>query len=253
MASTAAVLGRGADVERYRALHAKVRATFRHWWVSEAGLLVNETPTAYSLAICFGILDADQELRAGWRLAQLVADAGYRINTGFAGTPWVLHALSRTGQLATAYRLLLQTECPSFLYPVTMGATTIWERWDAVRRDGTLNSTGMTSLNPYALGAVMDWLHRVVGGLDRLAPAYKEMRIAPQPGGGLAYATTTRRTQYGEARVHWQRAERQMELEVVIPQGTTAEVVLPLHPAGLVEHIRPGEHRWSYEEARSEA
>jgi alpha-L-rhamnosidase len=247
LASTAELLGRAADATRFDDLHARVRSAFRREWVTEAGLLVNETATAYALAICFGILEPDQEERAGRRLAQVVADSGYKISTGFAGTPFVMPALTRTGHIETAYRLLLQTEAPSFLYPVTMGATTIWERWDAVKPDGTLNSTGMTSLNHYALGAVVDWLHRVVGGLDRKAPGYRELRIAPQPGGGLRHVTTRRRTPFGEARVGWRRGEGRLELEVVVPPGSTAEVVLPLHPEGRVERVEAGEHRWSYE------
>ena len=147
--------------------------------MTPAGLVADLSPTAYALAICFGLLDTEQEAKAGARLAKLVAKADHRISTGFAGTPYVTDALSRTGHLDTAYALLLETGCPSFLYPVTMGATTIWERWDAIRPDGTLNRPGMTSLNHYALGAVADWMHRVVAGLAALDPGYRRMRIAP--------------------------------------------------------------------------
>ena len=247
LAAAAQLLGKADDAARYAALHDRVRTAFRREWVTEAGLLVNETATAYSLAICFGIVDGDQAARAGERLAALVADAGYRISTGFAGTPYVPHALSRTGQLETAYRLLLQTECPSFLYPVTMGATTIWERWDAVKPDGTLNSTGMTSLNHYALGAVVDWLHKVVGGLDRAEPGYRRLRIAPRPGPGLEHARVVKRLPQGEARVAWRRTETGISLEAAVPAGLTAEVLLPLHPDGRVEEAGPGEHRWDYD------
>ena len=86
----------------------------------------------------FGILDDDQKQKAGDRLAEIVEAAGYTISTGFAGTPLVSDALSSTGHLDEAYKLLLEKQCPSFLYPVTMGATTIWERWDSVLPDGTL-------------------------------------------------------------------------------------------------------------------
>jgi alpha-L-rhamnosidase len=153
--------------------------------------------------------------------------------------------------LTAAYKLLLQTECPSFLYPITQGATTVWERWDAIRPDGTLNDTGMTSLNHYALGAIADWLHRVVGGLNAVEPGYRTMRIAPLPGGKLTFATTAHETGYGRVDVAWRRetnADRDdtMTIDVVIPDGTTAEVVLPDHPDGAVEHIGPGRHSWRY-------
>ena len=108
------------------------------------------------------------------------AAAGHRIGTGFVGTPLVCDALAHAGALDTAYRLLLQRECPSWLYPVTMGATTIWERWDSLLPDGTVNPGEMTSFNHYALGAVADWLHRTVAGLAPAAPGYRRLRIAPR-------------------------------------------------------------------------
>ena len=249
LAKTAEVLGRTADVEHYAALHDRVRSAFRHEWVSPAGLLVNEAATSYALAICFDLLEPEQETRAGAKLAAMVAKAGYRISTGFAGTPLVMHALSRTGQLDTAYRLLLQTECPSFLYPVTMGATTIWERWDAIEPDGSLNDTGMTSLNHYALGAVADWLHRVVGGLEPAEPGYRRMRIAPQPGGGLTHASVIHDTAQGRVCVAWRREGARMTVDVTIPQKASATVVLPGHSDGLVIQVEGGEYRWEYDVA----
>jgi alpha-L-rhamnosidase len=249
LAQTAGMLGRTDDAACYQALHERVRAGFRDEWVTPAGLVADLSPTAYALAICFGLLDPDQEVKAGARLAQLVATAGHRIATGFAGTPHVTEALSRTGHLDTAYELLFQTECPSFLYPVTMGATTIWERWDAVKPDGSLNRTGMTSLNHYALGAVAAWLHRVVAGLAPLEPGYRRIRVAPQPGGGLTHASATHDTPHGRARSAWAFGDAgQFVLDVTVPEGASAEVVLPNHPDdGRIEHVGPGEHHWAYE------
>ncbi|MCK9902669.1 alpha-L-rhamnosidase [Parafrankia colletiae] len=248
LAQTAEVLGHTGDAARYTALHQRVRAAFRDEWVAPSGLVANDTATAYALAICFDILDPAQQARAGRRLAELVAKADHRISTGFAGTPLVAHALSRTDQLDTAYRLLLQTECPSFLYPVTRGATTIWERWDAIRPDGSLHDTGMTSLNHYALGAIADWLHRVVGGLEPLEPGYRRMRIAPRPGGGLTHATLTHDTPHGRVRVAWrQEPDGRRTVDVAVPPGATADVVLPGHPDELTVQVGPGSHRWEYD------
>ena len=129
-----------------------------------------------------------------------MAEGGYRIATGFAGTPYVTEALSRTGHVEEAYRLLLQTENPSWLYPVTMGATTIWERWDSMLPDGTINPGQMTSFNHYALGAVADWLHRTVAGLAPAEPGYRTVRVAPRPGGGMTWAKATLTTAHGEIR-----------------------------------------------------
>ncbi|ABW14036.1 alpha-L-rhamnosidase [Parafrankia sp. EAN1pec] len=248
LAQAAEVLGHTGDAARYTALHQRVRAAFRDEWVTPSGLVANDTATAYALAICFDILDPAQQARAGRRLADLVSKADHRISTGFAGTPLVAHALSRTDQLDTAYRLLLQTECPSFLYPVTRGATTIWERWDAIRPDGSLHDTGMTSLNHYALGAIADWLHRVVGGLEPVEPGYRRMRIAPRPGGGLTHATLTHDTPHGRVRVAWRRQpDSRITVEVDVPPGTAADVVLPGHPDRLSVPVGPGSHRWEYD------
>ncbi|MBL7497365.1 glycoside hydrolase family 78 protein [Frankia sp. CNm7] len=248
LARIAEILARPQDAARYAALHTRVREAFRHEWVTPAGLLGVGTATAYALAICFDLLDASQERRAGDQLADLVAKADYRITTGFAGTPFVTHALSRTNHLDTAYRLLLQTECPSFLYPVTAGATTMWERWDALLPDGSVHDTGMTSLNHYAFGAVADWLHQVVGGLSPAEPGYRRIRVAPRPGGGLTHATTTHDTPHGRIQVAWRRVtDHRMALEVDVPPGTSADVLLPEHPDHRLEQVGGGRHRWEYE------
>lgn len=250
MADTALILGHDDDAAEFEALAAKVCDAFRREYVSPNGRLVNETATAYALAICFGILDETQLQHAGDRLAAVVAQAGYRISTGFAGTPLVTDALTSTGHLDEAYLLLLETKAPSFLYPVTMGATTIWERWDSVRPDGTINPSGMTSLNHYALGAVVDWMHRTIGGLGAITPGYRRMRIAPQPGGNLAFADLTHLTVHGEVRIAWRLEGGQVSLDVAIPECTTAEVALPLHPDSALVEIGGGEHSWQYNVAQ---
>lgn len=246
VANAARVLGDDAAVARFTGMHERVRAAFRHEWVTPSGRLSNESQTAYALAICFDLLTEDEERRAGQRLVDLVVEAGYCIKTGFAGTPWVGHALSRTGHDDVAYRLLMQTRSPSFLYPVTMGATTIWERWDAVLADGTFNATGMTSLNHYALGAVADWLHRRVGGLRPVEPGYRTFEVAPQPGGGLTWARVVLDTRHGRIETNWRNRQGERVVELTVPSGTSARVVLPDHPAGLIEQVGPGAHRWAY-------
>ncbi|WP_258341405.1 glycoside hydrolase family 78 protein [Saccharopolyspora gregorii] len=244
MALAAEVLGE--DTTEFAQLADRVRTAFRREYVTPSGRISGETATAYALAIRFGILDDDQRTTAGDRLAELVAKDGYRIATGFAGTPHVTAALSETGHLEEAYLLLTETGCPSFLYPVTMGATTIWERWDSIRPDGTINPSGMTSLNHYALGAVVDWMHRVIGGLEADEPGYRSMIIAPQPGGGLTRAKVDHDTPHGRASVAWRITDQRMRVEVSIPAGTTATVVLPLDPEARVERVAGGEHLWEY-------
>lgn len=236
----------GEDATEFAQLADRVRAAFRHEYVTLSGRITGETATAYALAIRFDLLDGEQRSKAGDRLAELVAAAGYRISTGFAGTPHVTAALSETGHLDEAYLLLTETGCPSFLYPVTMGATTIWERWDSIRPDGSINPSGMTSLNHYALGAVVDWLHRVVGGLAPDAPGYRSMTIAPRPGGGLTHAAVDHDTVHGRISISWRIHEGRMLLDVTVPPGTTATVTLPSDPDERTEHVGEGQHRWDY-------
>ena len=139
----------------------------------------------------------------------------------------------------------MQRECPSWLYPVTMGATTIWERWDSMLPDGSVNPGEMTSFNHYALGAVADWLHRTVGGLAPAAPGYRRIAIRPVPGGGLTYARARHRTPYGPAECAWKIEAGQMTVEAEIPPNTTAVVSLP-GPSGEPFEVGAGRHRWSY-------
>jgi alpha-L-rhamnosidase len=246
MAATAELLGEDADAGHFAGLAARVLAAFRREFVTPAGRVAGESAAGYALALAFGLLEESQRRKAGGRLAELVREAGYAISTGFAGTPVILHALSATGHLDEAYGMLMRRECPSFLYPVTMGATTIWERWDSVQPDGAVNVTGMTSLNHYALGAVVDWLHRVPGGLVRGEPGWRTLVIAPQPGGGLTSARAVHDTVLGRAESSWRMAEGQMTFDVVVPEGATADVIPPLHPDSLRVQVGGGAHSWRY-------
>lgn len=228
VADAAGVLGDSADAEKYRALAEQVRAAFRAEYVTGPGRLGSDTQTGYAMAICFGLLEGTEERRlAGDRLAELVRAAGHRISTGFVGTPLVCDALCRTGHAVTAYRLVLQRECPSWLYQVGMGATTIWERWDGLLPDGSPNPGEMLSFNHYAYGAVADWLHRYIAGLAPLEPGYRRLLVRPRPGGGLTRASAALRTPYGRAEVSWRVDGDQLATEVVVPPNATARVDLP--------------------------
>jgi alpha-L-rhamnosidase len=179
-------------------------------------------------------------MRAADRLAQLVSDAGNRIATGFVGTPLVTDALSAHGHTATAYDLLMERGCPSWLYQVEMGATTVWERWDSLLPDKTVNPGTMTSFNHYALGAVADWMHRVVAGLAPAAPGYRCIRFAPRPGGGLTSASSMQKTPYGDAAISWRISGGSLEVEMTVPVGARA-VFEP--EGGEAEALGPGTHR----------
>ncbi|MBR7741757.1 family 78 glycoside hydrolase catalytic domain [Phycicoccus sp. BSK3Z-2] len=203
------------------------------------GRVHSDCVTVYALTLVFGLLDEEDRTVAGERLDELVRESGHLISTGFAGTPFVLDALTDTGHLDTAYGLLMQQECPSWLYPVTMGATTVWERWDSMLPDGSVNPGEMTSFNHYALGAVADWMHRTVGGLAPAEPGYRRILVRPRPGGGLTRAETSLDTPHGRAAVAWRVDGDALLVDVEVPEGTVAVVMLPGRPE---EEVGPGRH-----------
>lgn len=236
--ATAELLGRTSEAEEFASNAQALRAAFRREYIA-AERIHSDCTTVYSLAIVFGLLDAEQQRWAGERLAQLVEASGFHISTGFAGTPFIADALTSTGQTSTAYRLLLQRGCPSWLYPVTMGATTIWERWDSMLPDGSINPGDMTSFNHYALGAVADWMHRVIGGLAPLAAGYQRILVAPQIADGIDWARTSLQTPHGFAAVAWSRTNDDITIEVTVPEGTSAVLRWPGNDE---TELAPGNH-----------
>jgi alpha-L-rhamnosidase len=242
----AGVLGRAEDEARYLRLAAQVRDAFNAEYVTPAGRVISDSETAYALALQFGLLkNAEQRRHAAKRLVALVRESGYHISTGFVGTPLICDALCSVGEVEAAFHLLNQHDCPSWLYPVTMGATTVWERWDSLRPDGSVNPNQMTSFNHYALGAVADWLHRTVGGLAPASPGYRHLDVRPHPGGGLTHARARHITPYGPAESGWTIEAGQIEVVVVIPPNAEATVTLPGSNAEPIE-VGAGTHRWSY-------
>jgi alpha-L-rhamnosidase len=267
LAQTAAVLGDADGAERYGTLADQVRAAYQGRYLSDDP--AHDTQTAHALALAFDLLpDAAARRRVRARLAALVRENGGTVGTGFAGTSLVTDALSgsdgrlgdgrlddagvdgaaRSGSdapgpaagLSTAYALLLGRTAPSWLAMVDLGATTIWERWDSMLPDGTVNPGDMTSFNHYALGSVADWLHRVVAGLAPAEPGYRRIRVAPRPGGGLTSASARHLTPYGEAAVGWELAPDALVVRVTVPVGSTAELDLP--GGGPVRELGHGQH-----------
>jgi alpha-L-rhamnosidase len=165
------------------------------------------------------------------RLAAAVRARGMHLTTGFLGTPQLLPVLSATGHLDVAYALLMQQSYPSWLYPITRGATTMWERWDGIRPDSTFEDAGMNSFNHYAFGAVGDWMYGTIAGirLDPAAPGAKHVWIAPRPGGGLTRAKASLETPYGTLVSSWRldSGGGRFMLTVTVPPNTTADVTLP--------------------------
>jgi alpha-L-rhamnosidase len=246
LARMAHVLGRAEDAAGYDRLADEVRAAFVTAYVGDDGIMTSDAQTAYALALAFDLLPERLREPAGQRLAELVAESGNRISTGFVGTPLVADALSVTGRTDVAYDLLLERDCPSWLYAVTMGATTIWERWDSMLPNGTVHSGTMTSFNHYALGAVADWMHRTVAGIAPDAPGYRRIRFAPRPGGGLTWASAEHETPYGRAGISWRIDADRLQVDVTVPLGASAVLDLVGEPE---RELGPGVHRYVVEVA----
>ena len=236
VARMAGVLGDVESAERYGRLADEIREAFIGRYVEPDGRMTSDAQTAYAVALRFDLLPDRLRRSAARRLAQLVEASGNRIATGFVGTPYVTDALSSEGEGEAAYALLMERGCPSWLYQVGMGATTVWERWDSMLPDGTVNPGTMTSFNHYALGAVADWMHRVVAGLAPAEPGYRRIRFAPQPGGGLSHAGARHRTPYGEAAISWRIEGTTLRAEMTVPVGATAALELPGAPAEELGH-----------------
>jgi alpha-L-rhamnosidase len=225
---TAQVLGKKEDAARYGELLPKIKSAFRREFVTASGRIGENTQTAYALALQFDLLPEELRPVAAKRLAREIRERKH-LTTGFVGTPYLCHVLSRYGYLDEAYLLLNREEYPSWLYPVKQGATTIWERWDGQKPDGSFQDKGMNSFNHYAYGAIGEWMYRVMAGIeiDPAAPGYKHILIQPQPGGGFASAKAGHETLYGRASSAWQIKDGSFELAVEIPANTRATVRLP--------------------------
>lgn len=242
VARTARVLGKQEDAERYAGRARDVRAAFRRAYVGADGHVLSDCQTVYALALTFELLGTEDERDgAGARLAELVEEADAHVSTGFLGTNVILDALCLAGRPDLAHRMLLQRGNPSWLYPVSMGATTIWERWDSMLPDGTINPGDMTSFNHYAYGAVADWLYRSVAGLAPTAPGYREITVAPLVTGDLVRASARLETPYGEAAVAWTLQDGRLRVGVTVPSGTTARLALPTDD-DVPELLGPGRH-----------
>ncbi|GAB3399013.1 glycoside hydrolase family 78 protein [Schumannella luteola] len=224
LARAASALGDTATATHYTELADRVGEAFRRAFVGDDGTLRNEAQTAYAIALRLDLLADDrQRAVAGEHLVELVRANGHRIGTGFVGTPLILDALSDVGAIDDAYRLLLSDEVPSWLYAVSMGATTIWERWDSMLPDGSINPGEMTSFNHYAFGAVADWMHRTIAGLAPAAPGWERIRFAPRPRHPLRDAGATFRTARGDASIDWEVVGDELAVRAVIPPGSVGE------------------------------
>ncbi len=227
--NTATVLGKTEDSTYYSDLLQKVKDAFLKEYVTPNGRLLSNTQTAHVLALHFDMLPEAMRKPAAEKLVENIKSYGNHLTTGFLGTPYLCHVLSRFGYTDMAYKLLLQETYPSWLYPVKKGATTIWERWDGIRPDGSFEVPSMNSFNHYSYGAIGDWMYRVMVGLDTYedGPGYKHIKIQPHIGGGFTNASASLQTYYGTLSSGWKIEAGKMLMNVEIPVNTTATIYVP--------------------------
>ncbi|WP_243866163.1 family 78 glycoside hydrolase catalytic domain [Actinophytocola oryzae] len=223
----AAATGRSAEATSYGRLADQVGAAFTRRFLASDGTVGANTQTGYVLALAFDLLPPDRRQAAADRLAAKVAASGGHLTVGFLGVENLLPVLADHGHADTAYQVLLQPDFPGWGYMIAHGATTIWERWDGIRPDGSFNDPGMNSFNHYGLGSVGDFLYRQVGGLNPASPGYASLLVAPKPGGGLTSARAAYQTPYGEAVSDWSTSAGTLTLRVTVPAGATATVKVP--------------------------
>lgn len=257
----ARILGKSRDARKYKALFQRIRQAFNRAYVSREGYLMSNTQTAYCLAIRFHLLGDSMEALAARHLADQVAGFGH-ITTGFLGTPIICPVLTETGNDSLAYMLVNRKRYPSWLYPVTRGATTIWERWDGIKPDSSFQTVEMNSFNHYAYGAIGQWLYGTVAGIriDESHPGFKSVILAPHPGGGLSFAQASYQSPYGKIFSSWRITGGKMVYQVQVPVNSSAHVILPevgegsvladgkeIHGLAGMEGPMSGDHTFSFD------
>ncbi|MDN5287137.1 MAG: alpha-L-rhamnosidase [Mucilaginibacter sp.] len=227
--NAAKILGKTDDVQKYTELLNNIKKAFQGEYVTPNGRMISGTQTSYVLALNFDLLPENLRESAAKRLVSNIQDYDEHITTGFLGTPYICHVLSRFGHTDIAYDLLMKESYPSWLYPVKNGATTIWERWDGIKPDGSFEDPGMNSFNHYAYGAIGDWMYRVIAGIntDESGPGFHKIIIAPHPGKKLTSARAELETLYGKIKSAWSIDNGIFTLDVIVPPNTTAQVILP--------------------------
>jgi alpha-L-rhamnosidase len=227
--NAAQVLGKTDDVTAYTSLLNNVKDAFVKEYVTANGATMSNTQTSYVLPLQFDMFPQALRQQAADRLVANIKTYNYHLTTGFLGTPYLCHVLSRYGHTDVAYKLLLQDTYPSWLYPVTKGATTIWERWDGIKPDGSFQTTDMNSFNHYAYGAIGDWMYKVIAGINiaENGAGYKKIWIRPELGGAFTHASASHETPYGKLSVAWKLEEKKITLQTEIPVNTTATIHVP--------------------------
>lgn len=245
LADSAAILGKTEDAEEYRDLYQKIVKGFQNEYITANGRVVSETQTALSLILCLGLAKPEHEAVMIQTLADNLIKHKNRITTGFIGTPYLVKALSKYGRHDLAGKLLLNEEYPGWLNEVKLGATTIWERWDSMHSDGTFDESGMNSFNHYSFGAVGSWMIEELAGIEAKEAGYKVISFHPHLTYGLTEVSAERKTPYGSAKCAWTCKDGMITVSVTVPEGTSAELILP-EKEGVIR-LEAGSYEYSYE------
>lgn len=239
MSKIAHVLGGEEDAAYYAARNEKIRRAFMEEYVEEDGHIKSDMQGVYVLALKHRLVPEEIRPKVVERLLQKIAENGGCLDTGFLSVPFLMDVLTENGCRETAYQLLYQNKCPSWLYEVEMGATTMWESWGATSESGEV---GKYSYNHYAYGCVGDWMYRELAGICAKEAGYRRAKIAPAYDCGLEYVKGALRTPYGDLKSAWQKKGDAVHLEVVVPANTRADVVLP---DGRTVEVGSGIWKWS--------
>ncbi len=227
LADAARELGNTDDEKYYSGLFNMIKSVFIHEYVTPSGRVGTNSQTSYVLSLMFDLLPEELRDEAAAFLVNDIKSRRNHLSTGFLGTPYLCHILTHTGYPDVAYDLLLQETYPSWLYPVKMGATTIWERWDGQKTDSTFQDAGMNSFNHYAYGAIGDWMYRVSAGIEARSPGYKDILIQPHVTDKLNYSKASFESSYGTISSGWEVKDGKIFVSVKIPANTNALILLP--------------------------
>lgn len=245
VAKTARVLGKEAEAAYYEKLYEETLESFRQEYYTARGRIVSETQTGCVLSLHFGLARERDRKRILDALLANIENHKNHLTTGFVGTPYLCHALSDSGAHDMAGLLFMRDDYPSWLYAVKMGATTIWERWDAIRPDGTMPHPGLNSMNHYAYGSIGDWMYRKIGGINQLEAGYHRFYIKPLFVRGIEEARTEMETPYGKIVSAWSCRNKRIRVEVRVPANTTALIYLPEKEDVL--EVGSGEYVYEYD------
>ncbi len=220
------VLGYEKDKLELNQLLKRIIRAYRREFITPNGRLAVPTQTAHVLTLYFDLAEEIDRPRLASDLVALIAERGGHLSTGFVGTPYLCLALTAAGAHDVAGQLLMKNDYPSWLYPITKGATTMWEHWDGIKPDGSFWSRDMNSYNHYAYGAIGEWMMRALAGIDLMKPAYSEIMLHPRPIEELSFVSAWQKTPYGKVRCDWRIEGKLHTVGCTIPCGTTALLVL---------------------------